>query len=115
MLAARPGAPLDFTTAIEPDEPPPVPPAPRIRRTKAEKRRRAAALEAGRAKIRQLVAERRSAATAPDPPPRYDDVFFAGLEELDRQAGPPLQASSGTLSFDDSVWSSSQRRDPDVS
>lgn len=115
MLAARPGEPLDFTTAVEPDEPPPVPPAPRIRRTKAEKRRRAAALEAGRAKIRRLVAERRTAGTAPDPPPRYDDVFFAGLEALDRQAGPPLKASSGTLSFDDSVWSSSQRRDPDVS
>ena len=115
MLSARPGDPLDFTAAVEPDEPPPVPPAPRVRRTKAEKRRRAAALEAGRAKIRKLVAERRSAGTPPDPPPRYDDVFFAGLEALDRQAGAPLKPSSGTLSFDDSVWSSSQRRDPDVS
>ena len=111
MLSARPGDPLDFTSAVEPDEPPPVPPAPRIRRTKAEKRRRAAALEAGRAKIRQLVAERRSAGVVPALQPRYDDVFFAGLEELDRQAGEPLKASSGTLSFDDSVWSSSQRRD----
>lgn len=114
MLSARPGDPLDFTVAVEPDEPP-APPTPRVRRTKAEKRRRAAALEAGRAKIRKLVAERRSAGTPPDPPPRYDDVFFAGLEALDRQAGAPLKPSSGTLSFDDSVWSSSQRRDPDVS
>ena len=66
--------------------------------TVAETRRRAVALEAGRAKIRQLVAERRSARVAPDPPPRYDDVFFAGLEqleELDREAGDAPRASSG--------------------
>ena len=56
-------------------------------RTKAEKRRRAAALEAGRAKIRKLIAERRSAATPPDPPPRYDDVFFAGLERSTAKPG----------------------------
>lgn len=137
MLAARPNDTLDFTSVVEPDElpvppasmqhrvffrrrvvepdEPPVPPTPRVRRTKAEKRRRAATLEAGRKKIRQLLAERRSAKVVADPPPRYDDVFFAGLEELDREAGAPLKASSGTLSFDDSVWSSSQRRDPGIS
>lgn len=114
MLAARPNDTLDFTSVVEPDEPS-VPPAPRIRRTKAEKQRRAAALEAGRKKIRQLLAKRRSARVVPDPPPRYDDVFFAGLEERDREAGAPLKASSGTINFDDSVWSSSQRRDPEIS
>lgn len=138
MLAARPNDTLDFTSVVEPDdppvspaprvfrrqrggaagavdEPPILPAAPRVRRTKAEKRRRAVALEAGRKKIRQLLAKRRSARVVPDPPPRYDDVFFAGLEERDREAGTPLKASSGTLSFDDSVWSSSQRRDPEIS
>ena len=114
MLAARPNDTLDFTSVVEPDESARLP-APRVRRTKAEKRRRAAALEAGRKKIRQLLAKRRSARVVPDPPPRYDDVFFAGLEERDREAGAPLKASSGTLSFDDSVWSSSQRRDPEIS
>ncbi len=113
MLAARPNDALDFASTIEPDEPS-VPPAPRVRRTTAEKRRRTAALEAGRTRIRQLVAKRRSARAVPDPPPRYDDVFFAGLEELDREAGTPLKASSGTLSFDDSVWLSSQRRGPEI-
>ena len=99
--------------AEAPDERP-VPSAPRVQRTKAEELRRAAALEAARTKIRKLVAERRSAGVVPHPPPRYDDVFFAGLEERDREAGVPLKTSSIMLSIDDSVWSSFQRRDPAV-
>ena len=116
MLAARPGEILDFTSAIVPAEPSPSPePQPRVRLAKAERRRRAERMEAGRQKIRQLIAERRSArVAAPGPPPRYDSVFVAGVEALDRQAGDSPKAGSGTLLFDDSVWSSSQRRDPEV-
>ena len=113
MLAARPSEVLDFKSAIELGEPP-AESVPRVRRTKAEKRRRAAAFEAGRTKIQQLIAKRRSTRAAPDPPPRYDDVFFGGLEELDREAGGPPTASSGTLRSDDSVWLSSQRHDPEI-
>jgi hypothetical protein len=124
MLAARPNEILDFTTVIEDANEPPFgesiePPAPvrRVRRTRAEKRQRAAAREAAREKIRQLLARRRAGAAQAatrTPQPRYDDVFFAGLEALDREAGAPLKPSSGTLIFDDSVWLSSQRRDPDL-
>ena len=113
MLAARPSDVLDFTSGIEPSEPP-APSVPRARRSKAETRRRTVALVAGRAKIQQLVAKRRSTRVAPDPQPRYDDVFFSSLEKLDREAGVPPKGSSGMLSFDDSVWSSSQRRDPEI-
>ena len=113
MLAARPNDVLDFTSAIELGEPP-AQSVPRIRRTRAEKRRRTAAFEAGRTKIQHLIAKRRSVRAVLDPPPRYDDVFFAGLEELNREAGDPPRASSGTLSFDESVWLSSQRRDPEI-
>ena len=113
MLAARPGEVLDFTSAVEPDAPPTSAPPP-VRRTRSEKRRRAAALAAGRVKMQQLLAKRRAERVVPHPPPRYDGVFQAGLEELDRQAGKPPRPSSGTLDFDDSVWSSSQRRDPEV-
>ena len=113
MLMARPNDVLDFAPAIEASESP-AQSVPRDRRTKAEKRRRAAALATGRRNIQQLISKRRSERAAPDPPPRYDDVFFAGLEEIERNAGSPPKASSGTLSFDDSVWSSSQRRDPQI-
>ncbi|MCY3736405.1 MAG: hypothetical protein OXG13_08415 [Gemmatimonadaceae bacterium] len=114
MLAARPGEVLDFETAILPVEPP-AEPQPRVRLTRAEKRRRAKVLEEGRRKMRQLIdAERTSRVVPAGPPPRYDEVFHEGTEALDRQAGPPPKPSSGTIYFDDSVWSSSQRRDPDI-
>lgn len=113
MLAARPGEVLDFTSAVERDEPP-TSSTPSVWRTKSEKRRRVDALAAGRVKIRQLLAKRRSERVVPHPPPRYDEVFLAGLEAADREAGAPPGPSSGTLSFDDSVWSSSQRRDPEI-
>lgn len=113
MLAARPGDVLDFTSAVDPDEPPASPPPPR-RRARTEKRRRAAALAAGRSRIQELATKRRSERVVPHPAPRYDDVFFQGLEQVDREAGTPPSPSTGTLSFGDSVWSSSQRRDPGV-
>lgn len=124
MLAARPDEILDFASAIEEREEPtsdadePPPPARRVRPTRAEKRRRAAAREATREKIQGLLTKRRAEdarAAARSPQPLYDDVFFAGLEAGERAAGKGLKPSSGTLTFDDSVWSSSQRRDPDVS
>ena len=117
MLAARPGEILDFTSAIVSAEPAASPePQRRLRLTKAERRRRAERIEAGRRRIRQLIAERRSArVAAAGRPPRYDSVFVAGAEALDRQAGDPPRAGSGTLLVDDSVWSSSQRRDPELS
>ena len=113
MLMARPNDVLDFASAIEASESP-VQSVPPDQRTRAEKRRRAAALAIGRTKIQQLVSKRRSERAVADPPPRYDDVFFTGLDELERKAGSPPKASSGTLSFEDSVWSSSQRRDPEI-
>ena len=117
MLAARPNEVLDFTTAIEQVEPP-VSTAKRDRRarTRAKKRQWTAARNAAREKIRKALDKRRAEAeaAAKGPQPNYDDVFFAGLEALDRLAGEPLKPTSGTLIFDDSVWSSSQRRDPDV-
>ena len=112
MLAARPNESLDFTTASEPREPAAA--VPPVRRTRAEKRRRAAKFASARTTIQRLAAERRSTRVAPDPTPRYDDVFFEGLQQLDREAGVPLRPSSGTLSFDESLWASSQRRDPDI-
>lgn len=39
-----------------------------------------------RRKIRKLVEERRQRRVPPDPPPRYDDVYFVGTAWLDRIA-----------------------------
>ena len=37
----------------------------------------------------------------PDPPPRYDDVYFEGLAWLDSLAGPPLSEGEYEVVFSD--------------
>jgi hypothetical protein len=50
-----------------------------------------AKIEALRARMEQRLRELRAAPStvAPDPPPRYDEVFFRGTEWLDQLAAEP--------------------------
>ena len=116
VLAARPGQILDFSSAVVPADPATSrEDRPRVGPTAGEKRRRAKILKAGRERIRQRIAKRQaSRVRIPSPTPRYDSVFVTGVEALNRQAGIAPTTKSGKLLFDDSVWSSSQRRDPEV-
>ena len=75
---------------------------PQAHSANTERHLRKAELADAREKIRQSIAARPPVPPL-DPPPRYDDVFFKGLEELNRQAGNPLRPSSGTITSDDSV------------
>ena len=137
MLAARPGDRLDFSTATSPPRETPMPRAPapgpdtlpsrpvvglqtavtpqdmggRTRLTAQEKRRRAAIIDSARAGMRQRLAEGRSKRAAPRPAPRYDAIFWEGTAQLDRMAGDPIVPTTGEITFDDSVWHASQRRD----
>ncbi len=114
MLAARPGDRLDFSTAAGVVRETRTPRAP-AKLTAREKRRRAAILDSARAEMRQRLARSRSQRTALQPPPRYDAVFRDGTAQLDRMAGDPIVAATGEITFDDSVWLASQRRDdPDL-
>jgi hypothetical protein len=54
-------------------------------------------LEAIRAEVQARLARRRMTASAPVPPPRYDEVFEAGLEWLNALAGEPIAESEGKL------------------
>lgn len=112
MLAAGPDEVLRFTTCRERETPPSRAPGASVSRR--EKRRRAAILDAARQEMRRRLAEKPKKRVAPDPPPRYDEVFHEGTRWLDREAGEPVRPSSGTLQFDDSVWTSSQRREDSV-
>jgi hypothetical protein len=47
-------------------------------------------------------------------PPRYDDIFFEGLRQLDALAGDPIEPMECTVVFTDEVWKSKARFDPDV-
>lgn len=112
MLAAGPDEVLRFTTCRERETPPSRASGASVSRR--EKRRRAAILDAARQEMRRRLAEKPKKRVAPDPPPRYDEVFHEGTQWLDREAGEPVRPSSGTLQFDDSVWTSSQRREDSV-
>jgi len=114
MLAARPSDRLDFSTVAPPVRETPPPPAP-ARLSAKEKRRRKAVIDSARAEVRRRLARSRSTRAAPQPAPRYDAVFHEGTAQLDRMAGAPLAPVTGEITFDDSVWHASQRRDdPDL-
>lgn len=116
MLNAKPNEYLDFHRAIsprvqsssiaasEPEKP-----------SGREKRRRAQLIEQARAEIQKRLTAASAKRVAPSPAPRYDEVFLEGKARLDQMAGEPVRASQGEIEFDDSVWQSSQRRDPEFS
>jgi hypothetical protein len=60
--------------------------------------------------------ERRAVAlaTAEQPTPRYDSVYFEGLAWLDNLAGAGIKPLEGEMAFADDIWKSRTRADPDV-
>ena len=116
MLAAAPGESLQFDHLA--DEPPPRLPAPMatggkplpaISRTKIKK------LKARIEKIyEERTAREQRELVAPDPPPLYDEVYYQGVEWLEQLAGSPVEETRGKLTFDNSIWKSPGRRDPEL-
>ncbi|MDY6905591.1 MAG: DUF4065 domain-containing protein [Thermodesulfobacteriota bacterium] len=45
--------------------------------------------------------------------PRYDDIYFQGLQWLDSLEGEPLQPGHGEITVDPAVWKSKSRFDPE--
>jgi hypothetical protein len=103
MLRAKPGDLLDFTPAPHP-EPPACSEQPAATESVSARRRRAKALEDVREQVRQRLAGRRQQPPAPEPQPRYDQVFEEGLRWLDGLAGEPITEQTGEIVVDDSVW-----------
>ena len=48
-------------------------------------------------------------------PPRYDDVFFEGLAQLDAAAGNLPAEGEYLATFSEDIWKSKARHDPDLS
>jgi hypothetical protein len=76
-----------------------------------------------KAKVKQLktlvkrrMEEKRTAKKliAPEPAPRYDDVFDKGQEWLDGLAGQPIEPVRGRLQFSEGIWKSSSHREPEI-
>jgi hypothetical protein len=66
--------------------------------------------------VKKRLEENRQTRTlvAPDPAPRYDEVFARGQEWLDQQAGDPVKSERGRIRFSNEVWRSPGRRDPEI-
>jgi hypothetical protein len=46
--------------------------------------------------------------------PRYDEVYFQGMEWLDSLAGPDVKKTTGEAVFSSDIWKSKARFDPDL-
>lgn len=113
MLKAAPGETLDLLPAeVRETEASVVDlistPLPELSKTKVKKLQTL---------VKERLEERRRASKllAPDPVPRYDEVFMNGQDWLDELAGESVRADKGQIHFSDEVWKSPGRRDPEIS
>ncbi len=119
MLSAAPGEQLDFscvvlaefTDAPQAEAAAPAPLSTKQQRLKREK------MQHLKEKIQKKFSEARinRKLIAPQPAPRYDDIFFDGQKALDHLAGSPIVAEEKLAYFSDDLWKSVSRYDPEIS
>lgn len=123
MLRAAPGERLNFAVIGEPEAEMDAPLAPDHPVSAAvdvpvalSKRKRAAALQGLRERVRRALTEPRlpNPLPAPVPAPRYDEVFADGVSWLDALGRESTEGEAGTLHFSDTIWRSRGRRDPGI-
>lgn len=116
MLCAAPGELLDFKVAVavkkivEDDEPEAEL---TVRQKKLRNQKFLAFKEKLNKQIEQQIKNNRSK-TCPFPP-RYDDVFFEGLAQLDAAAGNLSAEGEYLATFSEDIWKSKARHDPELS
>jgi len=113
MLKAAPGEVLDLSPEKDKEIPPESPAKPELKLNEENKRR----LQDLKNRIQARLKEKKEhpKLLAPDPPPRYDEVFAQGQACLDSLAGAPLEEQEGKVEFSQDVWKSPARYDPDLS
>lgn len=121
MVNAAPGETLDFTKELETVKPPSTDQEnDTCKLTVRQMKKRKEALKNIKSGLRAMLDKRkREKASRPvEPgyaPPRYDEVFLQGLEDLDRMAGSPIEEGVYKVIFTDDVWKSKSRFDPEIS
>ena len=116
MLNAAPEEILDFMTAARVDiknvvEKPKVPIT--DRQKKMQRKKLLDFKEHLNRKLEEkAIARQVEACTLP---PRYDEVFFEGLSQLDQDAGVPPIEGTYVVAFKEDVWKSNARHDPELS
>ena len=116
MLSSAPGELLDFKVAvsvektIEDDEP--VAEL-TIRQKKLRRQKFLDFKEKLNKQLEQQVRDNRSKTCLL--PPRYDDVFFEGLAQLDAAEGDFPEEGEYIATFSEDIWKSKARHDPELS
>ena len=86
-----------------------------VRSKTAEKRRKEKVkdLQARmQAKVRERLERKRARKGVIEP--RYDEVYYAGVQWLETISGESLPEQEGVVVFDPEIWKSKARFDPDV-
>lgn len=117
MLYAAPNECLDFNTACQEQI--------KEEKTKQEelsegqikrKRKKREKLREDLKKRLELKKQKRATSKVTEQPePRYDEVFYEGLEWLDSLAGEEIKEDSFSVAVDPEIWKSKARYDPDLS
>lgn len=116
MLYAAPDEYLDFSHAIitsQSKEEPTIQQELTIRQRKKRKTKIDNFKKEFQTKL-ALKKEKRKKRKATQPTPRYDNIFFEGVETLERLAGEEIPLGKITCSFSDEFWKSKARYDPDL-
>lgn len=118
MLCAAPGENLDFSTVVKQpassnDELSDTPEKLTVKRKRLKKE----AIEALKRKIAMKHAEMKNKHKEWKnfTPPRYDEVYFQGVDWVESLAGDPLEPEEGTLEIPDEFWKSPFRCDDEIS
>jgi hypothetical protein len=113
MTHSVPGEQLDFSTVVP--LPDPEVNASFFKISAREKKKQKKRIKEIRAKIAAKKEQRKKKRVRPTPP-RYDEVFFGGVQDLDRDFDlSSMENHEGTLSVDKSAWGDNWRTDHDLS
>ncbi len=78
-----------------------------------QQKKRKELISAKKEKFKALLESKRRNKIKPTPP-RYDEVYFEGLAELEAIPGAKTESGRGVIRFSDDIWKSKVRFDPDV-
>lgn len=116
MLHAAPFEILNFSRVIQ--EPgPPEKSQPSSEQTARQKKKRKAKLESIKKGFQKKMAQKKQELAqnqAERSKPCYDEVFWEGVQTLEKLAGEEIPPGRITCSFSDEFWKSKARYDPDL-
>jgi hypothetical protein len=117
MVTAAPYEYLDFNilgseTVSQDQEQPDIAPK---KLTMRQKKKQKTALSDLKKRIHARLDEKQKRRIVCATPPRYDEVFFSGIEWLNSSSEEPLDSGEYTAVISDEMWKSKARYDPDLS